>query len=100
LSSAPLVDAFPATYSSIHHFELAPARIVILLASALGKVTRPEGTIGFSIEEALAFALSAVSAAFAGIWVGYYTGGQLAPAYVSDRTAAGATLLGIRLCAG
>ena len=62
-----LVDACPAPHLAFHHFDLAPARVVILLANPLGPIARFEVIVCFGIYEALTFALCAVGAALAAI---------------------------------
>ena len=66
-SDNALVDACPAPYLTFHYFDLAPARIVILLEIAFGTVARLEGMVSFGIEEAFTLALCAVCAALTAI---------------------------------
>jgi hypothetical protein len=62
-----LVDAYPAPHLAFRYFDLAPARIVILLANSLRPVARLEVIISFGIKEAFTFALCAVCAALTAI---------------------------------
>jgi hypothetical protein len=62
-----LVDARPTPDLAFHHFDLAPARIIVLLAQALGPIALFEVIVCLGIYEALTFALCAVRAALAAI---------------------------------
>lgn len=95
-----LVDACPASYLAFHYFDLAAARIVILLAFACSTVARVEGALSFGVEKAFAFALCAVCAAFTAIWIGHDASGQLTPANVADRAAHGPALFNTGCCRG
>jgi hypothetical protein len=62
-----LVDTYSALDFALGHFDLATARVIILLANSLGPIARLELNVCVGIHEALTLALCAVCAALTAI---------------------------------